>query len=178
MPMCTNFYLGGTDHCGRTLNEIMKFTDFQWEHYHDFIQWVFPSDEVGMMSFAPIVTQEDVEQFNDPVIQKQLLEVFKRFLTFLGLSLSNDDDGNGNGSIIIVDYDKFYNRVQRPNHNQLRITRALRSLRLLGLQSSSTLLFNFLDKLNRDSGIFHSVTFQYWKKTQTLPAQVATGTPL
>ena len=50
-----------------------------------------------------------------------------------------------------------------PNHNWLRITRILRSLRLLGLEGESRSLYAWLDATYR-SGRFPipADTFRYW----------------
>ena len=51
------FYLGtGTDHRGRTLAEILRQDDLWFEITHDFIQWLFPLNELSRASLhAPLV---------------------------------------------------------------------------------------------------------------------------
>lgn len=45
-----DFYLGGQDSKGRTLDDILAFSDQQFEAGHDFIQWIFPLHEKSLHS--------------------------------------------------------------------------------------------------------------------------------
>ena len=58
------FYSGGTDGNGRTLREILGWSDATLEGVHDYIQWVFPTRQPsGVNPFAPLVTAETVRAF-------------------------------------------------------------------------------------------------------------------
>lgn len=61
MSKLLDFYCGsGADHAGRSIIDIWNFTDEQLEKVHDYIQWIFPSDQPSMfLKVAPLATPED-----------------------------------------------------------------------------------------------------------------------
>jgi len=95
----------GGDHRGRTLSDIWKFSDEQIASTHDFIQWVFPLDtESGAQPDAPVLIHK-----SGPAT----MNVERSTDWFLGF-LSRSPKW-------LAAYD----------HNHLRITRMIRSNRLL-----------------------------------------------
>jgi hypothetical protein len=101
-----------SDFLGRTLEDIWSLSDSEIESTHDFIQLVFPLNEPSLSSYHGVhLTCREVEQIRGRLdIQKNLLRSAEWILGFLERSL-----------------------VWRGayNHNQLRITRVIKSLRLL-----------------------------------------------
>jgi Opioid growth factor receptor (OGFr) conserved region len=137
MSRLVDFYSGqGTDAEGRSLDELLSWRDGRLEAVHDFIQWLFPLAEPSRFNpDAPLLTEEDVGAFRaDPLLRDNLQRSFERLLTFLGLG--RDPDGR------IVEGPNFRSRATdvwaARNHNWLRITRILRSLRLLGLEDQAS----------------------------------------
>src|SRR5687767_14960180 len=58
------FYSGGRDSAGRTLDEILAWDDDRLEAIHDYIQWLFPTRQPsGVNPFAPLVTDATVRAF-------------------------------------------------------------------------------------------------------------------
>ncbi len=161
MSALTDFYRGtATDSEGRTLSEIQAYNDDQLEAIHDFIQWLFPLREPSRFNpDAPLLTDADLAEFrSDPTLRENLLRSFEVFLAFLGLQLRN-------GQVTEAPtFERKKSVFAYPNHNWLRITRVLSSLRLLGLEDQSRAFFTFL-KHYRDSGAsgITSDTFAYWK---------------
>ncbi|SFS50537.1 opioid growth factor receptor-related protein [Brevundimonas viscosa] len=102
----------GVDGRGRTLFEVLALDDASLERHHDFIQWLFPLDE-------PSAAVPDA-----PVLDAAAVEAV-RASTLAQCALAAATDR----------MDRFYRRTDqwlRPNdHNHLRITRIIRSLRLL-----------------------------------------------
>lgn len=102
----------GVDGRGRTLFEVLALDDASLERHHDFIQWLFPLDE-------PSAAVPDA-----PVLDAAAV-VAVRASTLAQCALAAATDR----------MDRFYRRTDqwlRPNdHNHLRITRIIRSLRLL-----------------------------------------------
>ena len=100
------------DHRGRTLTMVLAFSDERAEQAHDCIQWLFPLDEPsGSVHGAPVLSDLDIDEIKrSPAAQANLIKASEWFFQFL-------------------------NRNQRwiatHDHNQLRITRVIKSLRLV-----------------------------------------------
>src|SRR5438552_8228404 len=146
MSRLLDFYRGqGPDAEGRFLKEIWTWSDDDLEAVHDFIQWLFPLPEPSQFNpDAPILSTDDIRTFRgDPQLQARLQRSFERILRFLGLSLAADGK--------VVQGDNFAARApdvwEYPNHNWLRITRILRSLTLLGLETQARALYDCLSEM-------------------------------
>jgi hypothetical protein len=114
----------GTDDKGRTLNATLAWSDQKLESTHDYIQWWFPLDRRSSYNAsAPIVDHETALEFVACMKCKtNLLKAYNRFHRFIMNDLPN----------------RFYTL----NHNWLRITRVITSLRLLGLHEQSGHFYN------------------------------------
>ncbi len=100
------------DHRGRTLSMLWKQTDDDAENTHDYIQWMFPLDESSKaVNVAPVLNDFDIDQIRENQLAIENLKKSAR--RFLGFLERNDH--------WITNYD----------HNHLRITRTIKSLRLL-----------------------------------------------
>ena len=161
MSRLLEFYRGeGRDVRGRSLAEVLAFPDDRWESVHDFIQWIFPLREPsGFNPDAPLLAEADVEAFRaEPELKGNLLRSLDRFLAFLGLVREGDR---------VVEGPNF--RARRdvwdgPNHNWLRITRVLHSLRVLGLVDEAEDLFAYLEDAYRGGqSAITADTFRYWE---------------
>lgn len=152
------FYAGKANFNGLTLHEVWKYTDREYEGYHDFIQWVFPSDEPSMISRdAPVVTKEDAQLFRECAsAQIKLIHSYRQFLRFIGVKI--DVQGN----FVIVDQRKFNLRVRRCNHNLQRITRVIRCLYILGLPERAQQFVDFLEEADGKYGL-NEVSMMYWR---------------
>jgi hypothetical protein len=161
MSQLIDFYRGtGTDTEGRRLDDILTWDDDSLEAVHDFIQWLFPLPEPSRFNpDAPLLTPEDIAAFRqDPALRANLRRSFERILTFLGLQ---ETDGE------VIEGPNLAKRApdiwDYPNHNWLRITRILRSLRLLGLEAESQALYRRLDDFHsRRKYPIDRETFRYW----------------
>ena len=100
------------DHRGRMLSMLWKQTDDHAENNHDYIQWMFPLEEPSQaVNGAPVLNDFDIDEIRENQLAiGNLKESARWFLEFLE---RNDH--------WITSYD----------HNHLRITRAIKSLRLL-----------------------------------------------
>lgn len=126
----------------------------EWEAHHDFIQWLFPNNEPSMViASAPLVTRATRLMFiNDTGLTNRLITAYERFLKHIGMAYKN-------GKVIVVDQGRVYKRVISRDHNQLRITRVLRSVRLLGQSQLADALYKTL--LTFDG--INEITLEYWK---------------
>jgi hypothetical protein len=167
------FYSGqGVDGRGRSLNTILSFTDGELETVHDFIQWLFPIETVSSVNpSAPIVTRNTQIAFRTDIsLRGNLCKACCRMLHFYGLSCHGKAGVNpkvcrGRGFPV-----KSARWMTPGNHNHLRLTRILKSLRLLGLEACSRSLFSCLRELaSRDPDGFSEVTLDYWRASQEIP---------
>ena len=102
----------GPDAAGRTLCEVIAFDNAALERTHDFIQWLFPLCEASRtVPDAPVLSADDVAalQASDRA-QCALAAASERMAAF---------------------YRTTHDWLMPNDHNHLRITRIIRSLRLL-----------------------------------------------
>lgn len=102
----------GRDAAGRTLFDVLAMDNAALEHSHDFIQWLFPLREPSRaVPDAPVLTDDEVEAIRDsPMAQIALTAATDRMGAF---------------------YRMTHDWLMPNDHNHLRITRIIRSLRLL-----------------------------------------------
>ena len=102
----------GTDARGRTVFEVLAMNDVALEHTHDFIQWLFPLPEPSAaVPDSPVLTPGDVQAIRESELAP--------------IALAGATDR-------MVNFYRFTHEWLMPNdHNHRRITRIIRSLRLL-----------------------------------------------
>jgi hypothetical protein len=146
-PIIT-FYLGGKDTKGRSLNDMLAQTDPKFEASHDFIQWIFPLHEKSLHSVGtPVLTPEDIETLKtSKVAVANMKRAYARFKNFLG-----------------IDIEKPYRWARTGDHNLLRITRAIRSLRLFGLNKEAKELHGKAIEIAKRFMV-SPTTFEFWNK--------------
>jgi hypothetical protein len=113
MSAITAFLEGeGMDSRGRTVFDVLAFDDAALERTHDFIQWLFPLTEPSRaVPDAPVLTAAEVEAIRRSVMaQCSLAAATDRMAAFYGAG---------------------HDWLMPNDHNHLRITRIIRSLRLL-----------------------------------------------
>ena len=124
--MIVGFLEGRTpDHRGRILAMLLQQTDHQAETTHDYIQWLFPLNEPSRsVNGAPVLTELDIDEIRQSSLaQSNLAESARWFLGFL---------------------ERNNHWVTKYNHNHLRITRVIKSLRLLASDEAAD---EFRDKV-------------------------------
>jgi len=162
MSKLTDFYRDeAPDDEQRMLSRMWQWSDEDLEITHDFIQWMFPLAERSQHHpDAPVILPMEIAVFRaDERIQENLRRSYKRILSFFGLAASDVGE--------VVEGPNFEERVPdvwaAPNHNWLRITRILRSSRLLGLAIEAAGLFNRLEAIYSSRRFpITAETFQYW----------------
>lgn len=161
-----NFYAGtGTDHRGRRIEDVWSWSHEKLEQVHDFIQWIFPLPELSSFNpDAPILTVEDISSFRrSEKLKDRVLKSLDLMLDFYGFVRLEDK-----GDVKIVKSLNYENRIREwvtpYNHNFIRITRILKSIKLLGLSAYAAKFFDALEVLYLEKqNIVGSVSFQYWK---------------
>ena len=112
----------------------LRQTDHQAEATHDYIQWFFPLDEPSRsVNGAPVLTELDIDEIKESILVQGNLAKSARW--FLGFLERND------------------HWIKKYNHNHLRITRVIKSLRLLASDKAAdefkNIVFEYLgDDLN------------------------------
>lgn len=161
------FHAGmGTDDQGRTLAEILAWDDDRLERVHDYIQWLFPLPERSAFNAgAPILAKADIEAFRiHPHLRSTLREALARMLAFYGFTLRQ-----AGGRWTVRPAASFPERSRHwltpGNHNFLRISRILRALTLLGLESEARAFLEALEALYEGHrAVIGSVTLGHWRK--------------
>ena len=155
----------GTDRAGRSLDALLAL-DHDWlEVDHSHIQWLFPTPEKSSFSyFAPRLTAETIASFRaSPALQSQLRRAFVFILDFYGLELSPGPP------MAVSEMSTFSHRargwVTDGNHNYLRISRVLRCLQVLGLETEARAFLAYLEDLYARRGdTIGPRTLEYWRR--------------
>lgn len=161
------FYLReSADDRGRTLDEIRAWSPERLESVHDYIQWLFPLRDRSLFNpHAPVLDDSQIAAFrSSAALQVEVRKSFETMLAFYGLELSSE-----HGRPWVRKAAAFPERsrvwLTPGNHNFLRITRILTSLRTLGLENISKAFFDFLDRLYLEhSQTIGRMTYSYWKQ--------------
>jgi hypothetical protein len=167
----TRFFAGGQDDLGRTYDEILLWDDERLERVHDYIQWIFPLPErSGANPSAPVLTQASISAVRStPQMQQRLRAAYLRLMEFYGFQSAGGRVVQSPGFSAVST-----NWLYAGNHNHLRLTRMLRSMRLLGLEREAESLWDALRQLyqsERSSGrrSITDETFALWKRAATEP---------
>ncbi|XP_017352010.1 opioid growth factor receptor-like protein 1 [Ictalurus punctatus] len=114
------------------------------EKVHSYIQWLFPTQEPGVNYCAHVLTPTEIMHFHkDNTVKKRLLKSYKLMLDFYGIKLVCETTGKvqyaGN-------WKERFENLNRNTHNNLRITRILKCLGLLGFRHYQAPLVDFFLK--------------------------------
>jgi len=160
-----DFFQGHPNTDGRTLDEILAYSDDQLEDHHDIVQWCFPNHQPSNFNpDTPVVSEAEQRLLAaDSAIQRRMRDVLDRWLRFYGFRFE------GNAVVRSPDFPEKSINWNRPlNHNHLRITRIIRSLRLFGLDAEAQQVYNAFNAFARspESTIAPSAP-AYWQKALT-----------
>ncbi|CAD0231133.1 MULTISPECIES: opioid growth factor receptor-related protein [Planktothrix] len=170
------FYLGlSPDAQGRKIEDIWQWKHDRLEYTHDYIQWLFPLLEKSNFNRnAPTLNPSIIETFrNTPELKKRLLKSLLLMLNFYGLKLESQPSQE----IKIIKGENYQQRktnwIDWRDHNYLRLTRILTSLRLLGLENEAKALFKCLDEIyQEEKDKIGSETYSYWKNAVGLDNKI------
>lgn len=124
---------------------MLHFDDRALEYTHDFIQWLFPLRErSGANPAAPRLDDTTVEAFRSRTeLRANLRRSYDRMLAFYKADLGWLTPGN---------------------HNHLRLTRMMISLRALGLEAEARELYGYVTDLTTKRGSVTPDTLRYWRE--------------
>lgn len=164
----------GTDHRGRWLEEILEWDFERMERVHDYIQWLFPTDESSRFNArAPLLTHElQLAVQQEPSLQVPVGRALRKFCAFLGLEVLGEQ-----GSLTVqksADFELrspncWETRGRGRNHNWLRISRVLHCLRLMGMDEEATALMACLESLHVEGIPLHSAMGHWRERVATVP---------
>ncbi|KAF3697100.1 Opioid growth factor receptor [Channa argus] len=102
------------------------------ERVHSYIQWLFPLREPGVNYMASELTKKEIEAFkkNDDA-KRRLVEAYELMLGFFGIRLVCKETGEVKRA---ENWKERFGNLERNMHNNLRITRILKSLGELGFE--------------------------------------------
>ncbi|KAB0350270.1 hypothetical protein FD754_015127 [Muntiacus muntjak] len=101
------------------------------EDNHSYIQWLFPLREPGVNWHAKPLTLREIEAFKkSEEVRERLVQAYELMLGFFGIQLEDRDTGR---VCRAHNYQKRFQNLNWHSHNNLRITRILKSLGELGL---------------------------------------------
>ena len=134
----------GTDSRSRRLVDIWQFDDDEIEYTHDFIQWMFPLKEASGSNFsAPNLRASDVDVIRSSAECQQNLET--------------------SASWILAFFKRSEEVAQFTNHNHLRVTRIIKSLRLLHSdQLADQFKQAILAMIQAKGARINSITVAFW----------------
>lgn len=147
-----NFYSELDSDCeGRMFHDLLAMSDESLEAAHDVIQWLFPLDEGSSTNKkAPVLDKETIRKIiESPDCMHNLKDAAHRFYNFYKLKNSRAKP--------------FW--VSPDNHNYLRITRILRSLKIFGLDSLAQDLYDLVEECQKVFPVdISNKTLGFWKK--------------
>lgn len=153
---------------GDYIDNIHKnwFGDYKLlERHHGYIQWLFPNtSDSGMNGYSQKLSQYEIKMIrNEPQIKEKIILSYKLMLNFYGIDLINENDGTVKRAPHWKEREFNFT-----SHNNLRITRILKSIGELGFPHYRKPLIEFyiqeiLVNDNLDSS-FKSL-MDYWIET-------------
>jgi len=159
----------GTDQSHRRIAEVLAFGDDSIENVHDFIRWLFPTPEHSDANpGAPVLEDETIAAFGqDEKLRATLLQGFEMMLEFYGLELLTEGAG-----LEVREGTDFMEKSETwlipGDHNHLRISRILLSLRVLSCEEHSLAFLRFLETLcARLPHRFKGKTLPLWRAQAT-----------
>ncbi|XP_061114051.1 opioid growth factor receptor isoform X2 [Conger conger] len=117
-------------------------TDYKrLERVHSYIQWLFPLREPGVNYMASELTKKEIQVFRENDEAKQrLVESYELMLGFYGIQLLNKETGEVKRA---ENWRERFANLERNMHNNLRITRILKSMGELGFEHYQAPLVRF-----------------------------------
>ena len=156
------FFHGGEDPLGRTFAEMLAYSFDRMEECHDYVQWVWPLHEPSMFaSVFPVLDEEQAAVLaGSPTAQAHARAALAKFYAFWGLPATPGGP-----------YDAASNRLRwcrDGDHNLLRVTRVIRSLRLMGLEAEAAAFAETARAVGAKRGLSRR-TLTYWRRAAEEP---------
>lgn len=165
-PLLAYYRKRGLDAQERSIDEVRAYGRREFDMTHDFIQWLFPlTERSAAVPDSPVLTNTDIAAFlGDVTLRRELVNSLNCLLAFLGLELS---ERSGYPAVIPgSDFAACSQVWLTPgNHNLRRLSRALRSLVVLGCPDHARALFTCLDSLRRGhADTINNEVYGFWQR--------------
>jgi len=171
------FFRGtGVDIHGRRLAEMREYDFYKMEMLHDYILWMFPTEEESAFVLdAPVLTREHLQAFRDePCLRRELQLNLARFCEFLGLELR----GGGDANVRVVRSSAFAERIPDcwtamfgSNHHWFGISRTLHCLGLCSLPREQSAFMECLEEIFKAGLAKCDSAMPHWRaRAQTAPS--------
>lgn len=137
---------GGCDAAGRSLDDVLAYGPQDLEARHDFIQWLFPLTEASAaVPGSPVLSALDVETIRTSArCQAGLARAAERMGRF---------------------FDETDHWMRASDHNHLRITRIIKSLRrLAGDRPADRFKKRIIDRVEATRAPVNAVTLGFWRE--------------
>ena len=148
-----------------TFDGIMRYSAEDLEAEHKFIQHIFPTTTISPHNrTAPILDKETVQALNmNSDVQIRQQKAFRMMLKFF--KLKEENPGKSGYQIVpSCDYRKDKPKwLNQNDHNQLRLSRMVKSLYLLGNEKEAIAFHHAINLLGNKYGVPLS-TMRYWDK--------------
>ncbi len=150
------YHCVGSDREGRVFDQILNQDDAWLENTHNYIQWLFPLDRQSQFNNrAPVLNAPTIRALHRNL---NMLRAFDRMLAFYGLERVEERVQRG------VNWEeRSRNWITRNNHNFMRITRILTSLRLFGFEKEAAAFFDQLSTIYQEHGSKIGDAFNHWQ---------------
>ncbi|KAF5904928.1 opioid growth factor receptor-like [Clarias magur] len=111
------------------------------ERVHSYIQWLFPLREPGVNYLATELTKKEIQAFQqNEEAKRRLVDSYELMLGFYGIQLADRQTGDVRRA---ENWRERFANLERNMHNNLRITRILKSLGELGFEHYQAPLVQF-----------------------------------
>ena len=135
----------GTDVYGRDLDQILNESDEFWERTHNYIQWLFPLNEASRsVRNSPVLTEDQIETIRrSEMAQDNIQRSVLRYKEFLAGT---------------TEWRSGY------DHNHLRISRVIKSLRLLANdEAANSFKYWVAGQLGDQIDSIHAGSRRHWR---------------
>lgn len=136
----------GTNLKGETYADVLNYDNEKMEEDHEYIQWIFPTNIPSeAVEEAPCLSDEEIDELKgNKIVVSNLLDGVVRMRGF-------------------YNYNKLW--LRECDHNHLRITRIIISLRLLVSNEEAKDFYAFIMDKIKDEGVsINNESLLYWEK--------------
>ncbi len=148
MPSHLTAFLSGSgrDGAGRSLDAVLAFTDEELEYHHDFIQWLFPLPEPSRaVPGSPVLTASDRDEI---AASEAMTTALRRAAEKMERYYETNDHW-----------------LRPQDHNHLRITRIIRSLKILvGPDDAEAFYAAVMLRVGGAGGPVNSTSIRFWQE--------------
>lgn len=169
-----NFFKGNyKDRNNPSVREVLGFNHQELENNHDFIQWLFPTDQSSRFNpTAPVASGNTILTLRkDRAVSERIDEGLEKMLEFYGLA-----DKAGRIAVRAGKEKHVDGWLDHRSHHCLRMTRMLRSLSLFGKNAQAAKLFTFLSdrvrQLPEGQRARLQKSLEHWRNALSKPVQL------